>query len=235
MQSEPQQSSELLDIIFISFDESNSDKNWLDLKHRFPRAKRVHGVKGIAQAHKQAASRSDTHFFFVVDGDNKIVSDFNFLAPKGPLDENSLYVYRCRNPLTDLTYGYGAVKIYNKSLLLSVENEKFVDLATTVTSRYCIINQVASETYFFNTPEEAWRGAFRECFKLAGSLIERQKSDETIARLEAWCDFESPLRNADWARLGANQARELARQGLVDACQVNDFEWLERYFNEHAK
>ncbi len=235
MQSEPQPAGDSLDIVFLSYDESNADKNWIELKQRFPRAKRVHGVEGIAQAHKQAASRARTHFFFVVDGDNRIIPEFQFKTPVCELEHDALYVYRCRNPLTQLTYGYGAVKIYNKNLLESVPDQGFIDLATTVTTKYKIIHEVASETYFFNSPEEAWRGAFRECFKLAGSLIHRQKSAETEERLERWCTFQSPLRYSEWARLGANQARDLAQSKMASQCRVNDFNWLKGYFNEHAK
>lgn len=234
MQSEPGASGHPLDIIFLSYDESNSDKNWLELKRRFPRAKRVHGVKGIAEAHKQAASKSDTHFFFVVDGDNRILPSFSFNPPDLNLEEDSLYVYRCRNPLTLLTYGYGAVKIYNKSLLENDPEKDFVDLATTVTAKYRIINEVASETYFFNSAEEAWRGAFRECFKLAGSLIDRQKQKETEERLQRWCDLDSSLRFSEWARLGARQGAELARSEWASTCKINDFNWLRGYFDEHA-
>jgi len=39
----------MYDIIFISYNEPNADKNWLALKSRFPMAKRVHGIKGIHQ------------------------------------------------------------------------------------------------------------------------------------------------------------------------------------------
>ncbi len=224
-----------LDILFISFDESNADKNWLELKRRFPRARRVHGVKGIDKAHKQAASKSATEFFFVVDGDNRILPTFSFVPPADPLDPEALYVYRCRNPLTKLTYGYGAVKIYNKKLLSQAHDSDFIDFATTMTAKYKIIHETASETYFFNSPEEAWRGAFRECFKLAGSLIHRQKQNETEERLNKWCNFESPIRYSEWARLGANQARDLATSPQAGQCKINDFQWLQGYFNEYAR
>ena len=66
------------DIIFISYQEPNADNLYNDLKMRFPRAKRVHGVKGIHQAHIEAAKLSETDMFWVVDGDAVIEPTFNF-------------------------------------------------------------------------------------------------------------------------------------------------------------
>lgn len=223
-----------LDIVFISYNESNAEENWQELKARFPRAKRVHGVKGIREAHQQAAAISESHFFYVVDGDNKICKDFDFESPKD-LKDKALYVYRCRNPLNNLVYGYGAIKIYNKQLLENRKNKQYIDLATSVSEHYIILSEVASETHFFNTPEEAWRGAFRECFKLASQCIDRQDSQQTHQRLQRWCAFESSLKNSDWALLGARQGHEIALSQYREACNINDFQWLHQYFEQFAK
>lgn len=235
MHSAPREMAQPLDIIFISYDESNADENWHDLRARFPRAKRVHGVKGIAKAHQQAALKSDTHFFYVVDGDNKIKDDFSFDYQAEPLEEESLYVFRCLNPVNELIYGFGAVKIYNKKLLDFSNDKKYVDLATTVTTQYRIIHQVASETIFFHTPEEAWRGAFRECAKLAAGTIKREKSKETLERLEKWCSVKNDTANADWVILGANQGREFVEKRRDELGNINNYIWLKEYFNEYAK
>jgi len=59
----------MYDIVFISYNETNAEENWLKLKERFPRAKRVDGVKGIHQAHIAAAKKCFTKMFWVVDAD----------------------------------------------------------------------------------------------------------------------------------------------------------------------
>ena len=51
----------MYDMVFISYQEPNADENWDKLKSRFPLARRVHGVKGIHQAHIEAAKKSHTH------------------------------------------------------------------------------------------------------------------------------------------------------------------------------
>ena len=65
-----------IDIVFISYDEPNADKNWIELKKIAPWAKRVHGIKGSDSSHKEAAKISETERVITVDGDNQINSDF---------------------------------------------------------------------------------------------------------------------------------------------------------------
>jgi hypothetical protein len=66
------------DIIFISYNEKNADENYENLKLRFPRVKRVHGVKGIQNAHIEAANLAETDMFWVVDADAIIEDTFAF-------------------------------------------------------------------------------------------------------------------------------------------------------------
>jgi hypothetical protein len=59
----------MYDIVFISYNEVQADTNWNSLKSRFPYAKRVHGVKGIHQAHVAAANKAFTDMIWIVDAD----------------------------------------------------------------------------------------------------------------------------------------------------------------------
>ena len=68
----------MYDIVFISYEEPNADDVYAELKERYPMAKRVHGVKGIHQAHIAAAKKCFTKMFWVVDGDAKLKDDFTF-------------------------------------------------------------------------------------------------------------------------------------------------------------
>lgn len=56
----------MYDIVFISYQELNADENYAALKERFPMVKRVHGVKGIHQAHITAAKKCFTKMFWAV-------------------------------------------------------------------------------------------------------------------------------------------------------------------------
>ena len=64
------------DIIFLSYDEPNAEKNYVDLVNKVPWAKRVHGVDGSDAAHKECARQSETDRFISVDGDNIVDPKF---------------------------------------------------------------------------------------------------------------------------------------------------------------
>ena len=64
------------DIVFLSYDEPNAEKNYADLCAKVPWAKRVHGVKGSDAAHKACADLSETEYFITVDADNIVDPEF---------------------------------------------------------------------------------------------------------------------------------------------------------------
>lgn len=192
-------------------------------------------MTGIREAHQEASRVSESEFFFVVDGDNKIRADFHFQPPSESLRFDTLYVWRCLNPANGLQYGYGAIKLYNK-LLLERRNESsgYLDLATSAAEHYQIVPVLASETHFFSTPLEAWQGAFRECTKLASELIRGQKSSETQNRLNRWCESCSDVPNRHWILTGARSGREFALSRPLDEVlyKINDYSWLQQRFVE---
>ena len=75
------------DIIYLSYDEPNADKNYADLVSKCPWAEHVKGVKGSDSAHKAAAEKSTTDRFITVDADN-IIND-NFLNQSIDFDEDT--------------------------------------------------------------------------------------------------------------------------------------------------
>jgi hypothetical protein len=97
-------------VIFISYNEPNADENYFRLLEICPDAKRIHGVKGIHNAHIEAAKLSETEMFWVVDGDAFIEEGFKFDYQVPIWDQNAVHVWKSRNPINDLVYGYGGVK-----------------------------------------------------------------------------------------------------------------------------
>jgi hypothetical protein len=215
-------------VFFLSYDEKNAEENWERLLAHAPHAKRIHGVRGILNAHRLCAEQSETPLFFVVDGDNKILNfDFSFLAE----DEEAIHVWRCRNAVNDLVYGYGAIKLFPRQYLVNAALR--VDLATSAAPRYKIMQEIASVTRFNTSPYNAWRAGFRECVKLASQAIRNQRSEETEGRLEAWCSkggdrpfgqlcIEGAVAGRDYGRKYQNDPAALAR--------INDFDWLAQAF-----
>ena len=49
------------DIVYLSYDEPNAEKNYADLCKKVPWAKRVHGVEGSDSAHKAVLVRAPLH------------------------------------------------------------------------------------------------------------------------------------------------------------------------------
>ena len=95
----------MFEIFFISYQEPNADENWKKLKNRFPFAQRIHGIKGIHQAHIAAANRSLTKMFYVVDGDAEILDNFNFDYEVSSSETDVVCVWHSQNPVNGLIYG----------------------------------------------------------------------------------------------------------------------------------
>ena len=221
----------MLDIIFLSYDETNAEANWIELQRRFPHAQRLHGIEGVKNAHRRAAELSRTDFFFVVDGDNSILPSFNFEVPFEP-HQNSLYVWRCLNPVNDLVYGYGGVKLYNKFLLLNLNKPTCIDVATSVATVYVPVFVTASVTNFNSSAYEAWRGAFRECVKLTRNTIKNPNDRHSAERLQAWCSLGKERIHGTWSLKGANQGRlfaEIHHANSEKLSLINDFAWLKSH------
>ena len=230
----------MFDIFFISYQEPNADSNWYNLLNRFPYAKRLHGVQGIHQAHKTVAQTLGTSHFWVVDGDSTITDDFNF-TPPGIMDKNYLdgildcvYVYRAKNPVNGLSYGYGGIKLLprDKTANMTLGN---VDMTTSISNNFFPINAVASTTNFNTDPFNTWKSAFRECVKLSSKVIEGQIDSDTEQRLNTWCSVGDDQPYGRWSMQGAQQGKQYGtvnKDNLQNLKLINNFAWLENKFKE---
>ena len=220
------------DIFFLSFDETNRERNHFLLKQRFPERRRIHGIKGLRLAHKMCAHLSRTSFFFVVNGDNEIHKNFNFELPETPL-KNQVYCWRCLNPAINLVYGFGGIKLFPKSAF----QENLLgttDISTSLRTPYKIVNKTASITHFNASPLEAFRGAFRECVKLSSACIPYQKTVESRSRLSAWCRVKKDQPFGSYISFGALQGEKYGlkyKDNKEMLQKINDFSWINRYFS----
>lgn len=223
----------MFDITFISYNEPNADVNWAKLKARFPIARRVHGIKGIHNAHIAAANRCRTKMFWVVDGDSTVLDSFTFADPMGLWKpEESVYVYQSQNPINGLTYGYGGIKLLPRDKTISMDTST-VDMTTSIGNYFTAVEQVASTTNFNTDPFNTWKSAFRECAKLSRQVIRNQVTEETESRLAIWCAEGADQPYGEYAIAGAVDGCEWAKT-TSDLTLINDFEWLHRRFkNEY--
>lgn len=223
----------MFDIVFISYEEPNADQNYQNLLKKFPHAKRVHGVKGIHQAHKHAASLVSTDMFWVVDGDAEILDDFNFDYQVPKWDFDVVHVCRSQNPINDLTYGYGGVKLLPTALTANLIPTS-VDMTTSISKKFSAI-PITSNISKFNTDEfNTWRSAFRECVKLSSKVITNQKDDETNNRLDIWCNIGIDRPFGKYAIEGAKLGRQYGnafKDNPEMLKKINDWQWLKDEFD----
>ena len=223
----------MYDIVFISYQEPSADENYAALKARFPMAKRVHGIKGIHQAHIKAAKKCFTKMCWIVDADAIILNDFNFdyVVPEHQLDH--VHVWRSQNPINELVYGYGGVKLFPRKLTIDMDLTK-PDMTTSISPHFIAVEQVANITAFNTDPFNTWKSAFRECAKLSSKIIDRQNNEETEQRLDTWCTKGIERRYGDYAIAGANAGREFGISNRSDISLINNFEWLHEQFSKHT-
>ena len=218
----------MYDIIFISYNEPNADANYKSLKDRFPYARRIHGVKGIHQAHIAAAKKSLTKMFWVVDGDAVILDDFNFDYKVSEYDLDAVHVWRSRNPVNGLEYGYGGVKLLPKTLTMQMDTSR-VDMTTSISTKFKAMDQISNITAFNTDPFTSWRSAFRECCKLSSKVIDGQVDAETAHRLNVWCTQTTDENAVKGALAGRAYGQENAAN-LAALSLINDFDWLKNQF-----
>ena len=221
------------DIVFISYNEPNADDNYTMLKQRFPRAKRVHGIKGIHQAHIEAAKICTTNMFFVVDGDAQVLEDFTFEHQVPKWQRDQVFVWRSRNPINNLEYGYGGIKLFPVNETLNMDTTK-TDMTTSISSKFNAMESVSNITAFDTDAFSTWKSAFRECCKLSSKTIRGQVDNETEERLSTWCKMGSDTLFGKYAIHGARSGCAWGNDNRNSPDQlnlINDFDWLKEQFN----
>ncbi len=232
----------MLDVFMLTFGEPEADDNFAHLQTFAPHAKRIDGVKGLLNAHKACAEESDTKYFYVCDADAWIQPNFQFKfepsnqkeAYPGVKETECVFTYRSHNPVNDLIYGYGAVKLFPKKNLLDVKEFK-VDMTTSIGAKFKPLFEISNVTAFNTDPFNTWRSAFRECTKLASGIVDHNKQTDDYYRLQVWCERGDNRRYGDYAILGAQQGRDFGEhyKGNVEALRkINDWNWLKETFNE---
>jgi hypothetical protein len=116
--------------------------------------------------------------FWVVDGDASIVHSFNFdyQVPKWQRDQ--VFVWQSQNPINDLVYGYGGVKLFPRKETINMDINS-TDMTTSISSKFNAVEQLSNITAFNTDEFSTWSSAFRECCKLASAVIDRQQQEET--------------------------------------------------------
>jgi hypothetical protein len=219
------------DAIFLSYDEPAAQSNWERVLRRFPFAQRVHGVRGLNEAHRECARRARTERFYLIDGDSE-------LLPEARLDTTRLelsspwkaYLWRTRNAVNGLISGFGGVKLIGREPLSHLTCE--LDL-TVGAAKFVAVHETASIARFNQSPLHAWRGAFRECARLAGGILRSHGDAERSRRLQLWTTVGAEAKFGDWCLRGARQGVEFGRRHHGEPRELallNDYDALAEMF-----
>lgn len=218
----------MFDVIFMYNGEPNAAKNYRNLRKQIPWCKRVQNASTIKQAHLQAAETASTDWFFTVDADNWILDFDIFFEPQKAWKLNwhaqAVTVYRACNPTNALIYGWGAIKLWPKSLLKShALTENYQDFTTQFPTNIC--NTVASCHEFNTSPWDTWRSVYRETSKLL-----RSTNPQSKLRLNYWKQPNKQFAYKQEYLRALNQAVEDFEQNIE--LQLNNWQWLKLRFEK---
>jgi len=235
------------DIIFLSYDEPNAEKNYADLLAKVPWAKRVHGVKGSDAAHKACAKLSETEYFVTIDADN--IVDPAFLEVEVDIDELGLtpehvFSWCGKVHVNGLMYGNGGLKMWTRKFVNNMrthENSDPTDKKGLVEfcfdDKYYQFNENYSESFTNASPFQAFRAGFREGVKMSLDQGAKVKDLKTVwwqnyDRLLIWCNIGDDVANGLWSIYGAREGAYLTNCTDWDYTNVRNFEYLTQQWEE---
>lgn len=238
------------DIIFLSYDEPNAEKNYADLCSKIPWAKRVHGVEGSDAAHKACADLSETEYFVTVDADNIVDPEFlNQVVDYEALGLSAEHVFSWCGKLhvNGLMYGNGGLKMWTRKFVHNMKTHEHSEegdergkVEFCFDDKYYQFNDNFSTSYTNATPWQAWRAGFREGVKMSldqGARVDdlRKVWWQNYQRLLIWSQVGADVKNGIWSILGARQGCYLTNCTPWDYANVRDFEWLNNFWDKEVK
>ena len=235
------------DIIFLSYDEPNCEKNFVDLVNKVPWAKRVHGVEGSDAAHKACAELSETKHFVTVDGDTVIDPEFlNVVLDLDELkvDDDYQFSWCGHINVNGLKYGNGSLKMWTKDFVKNMQTHENTDGEDDTSIEFCYfdnyyqLNDNYSTSLINATPHQAWRAGFREGVKMSlnrGAKVKDLANDtwwQNHQRLLIWMQVGADVDNGIWSVMGARQGCYMTTCTDWDFVQTRDFTYLNKLWEE---
>ena len=209
-----------LDCVYLTYDEPQKEKFWVQIQNIVPWAKRVDGVKGSDAAHKACADVSETERFVLIDGDN--IPDAEFFDQQLDIDDSNkdaVFRWRARNHINGLRYGNGGLSCWTKKFVQTMRTHENSDGDDSTAIEFCFdanywpMKDCWSTTYPNGSKEHAWRAGFREGVKMCldrGTKPEldnfKQKAHrQNLDNLAVWHTVGRDVEFGAWAIAGARQ------------------------------
>jgi hypothetical protein len=223
------------DVFFISYNEVNADDNWDLLIKYCPRAKRVDGITGIHNAHRRCAELSETSMFWTIDADSVLIDGFDLSWTPSVYDRQYLHIWHTINPVNNLSYGYGAIKLWPVSSVIDFRGE-WIDFTTSV-GQVKLIEEVASVTNFNTDPFSSWKSGFRETVKLS-MQVSSKKDSQSLDRLVTWLNKTNTVSYGSdtvWGARDGLQYYLTNRDNHDELRMINDFNYLKNIYAKTTK
>lgn len=238
------------DVVFISYDEDNADKNWADLLNKVPWAKRIHGVEGSDSAHKAAARESTTDRIITVDADNQV--DETFFDQQFDFEhekfKDKVVSWSAINQINGLQYGNGGLKCWPREYILEMKTHENAETPEAQiefcwNDSYVQMNNIFCRTYPNGSPKQAWRAGFREGVKMSlsqGNRVSVADFKNSIwwgnyHRLLVWSSVGADVEHGLWAMYGARLGCYMTMLTKWDFINVRDFTYLNNMWDTECK
>jgi hypothetical protein len=221
------------DIVFISYDEPEADRNWEILHKKFPNSKRVHGIAGMEKALEAGADASSTPWYWAVFAKTEIAPGFDFAFVPDYMQQPKHYIFNCLNVVNSLEYGHMGMVLYNCQGIRDTNRLGNFGLDYTLSFPHESIPILSCLGRFNTTPYHTWRTAFRETAKMA--FFESQQSTvDGQYRLKTWMS-QAQGEYAEWCLKGAHDGYEFFETTGGDLSKLKQsfkWEWLRDYFRQ---
>lgn len=226
--------TQLSDIFFISYDETYAKSRFNGLQKRLPNIQHIRGIKGINNAHIEAARRSSTDNFFVIDADAHVTNfDVFSFIPESHW-KKYVHVWKSYNPVTKSSYGYGGVKLFPKYKVLNFSGS-WTDFTGSVAGAfYKSHDTISNDTLYAIDEFSTWKAAFREMAKLTYALKYNPPSDinermKMVQRIKSWCNSTDHI-FSEANNKGAIAGRLHVINNPNEIDKINDYEWIQKYY-----
>lgn len=239
------------DIVFLSYDEPNADKNYANLLEKAPWAKRVHGVKGFDNAHKEAARVAETDRFITVDADNIVRDEFFSLElDMDKIGKHDIVSWAGKNVMNGLVYGNGGIKMWPKHVVEQMRTHENADDPKAKVDfcwdiYYFQMNNIYCDVHNNASAYQAYRAGFREGVKLllnGGVTVDPRRLKEQVhernyKRFLVWSSVGADVENGVWAMFGTRLGAYLTNlaKDSFDFTDCRDFDWHDNFWEQSIK
>jgi hypothetical protein len=183
------------EVFLISFDEVDGDSNWRHLLRTVPTAIRIHGIKGAAAAYHEAASKAKNKYFYVVEGDNQLMPDFEFKN----IEDGAVHVWPNINRSGQFSSYQGCIKAFPTDKFKDYEFCK-VDTMLNIEHVPIVFEEIPASWHGFDVnSKDTIRHTIKQVLRLR-TLIEFGNFYSQL-ELNKWKEYPHSIQSADikWA------------------------------------